>query len=121
MSTKSSHTPSQCYYEVLQVERTATGDEIKVAYRKLALKWHPGTSFSIYEQYLITNLQIINIKKIHLEKRYYYNHKFNTICIILFTSHFMLCFLVRKEHNYCYSFNHLITWRVRITEKLNCI
>ena len=29
------------YYEVLSVEREATGDDIKKAYRKLALKYHP--------------------------------------------------------------------------------
>src|ERR1700684_446859 len=29
------------YYEVLVVEREASYDEIKSAYRKAALKWHP--------------------------------------------------------------------------------
>jgi molecular chaperone DnaJ len=29
------------YYEVLSVERTADGDEIKRAYRRLAMKYHP--------------------------------------------------------------------------------
>ena len=31
----------QDYYAVLDVARDATADDIKKAYRKLALKWHP--------------------------------------------------------------------------------
>jgi molecular chaperone DnaJ len=31
----------RCYYEVLEVERTAEERELKSAFRKLAMKWHP--------------------------------------------------------------------------------
>jgi len=31
----------RCYYEVLTVERTASGEEIKRSYRRLAMKYHP--------------------------------------------------------------------------------
>ena len=29
------------YYEILEITKTATGEEIKKAYRQMALKYHP--------------------------------------------------------------------------------
>src|SRR6266702_5518348 len=31
----------RCYYEVLEVERGANDADVKTAFRKLAMKWHP--------------------------------------------------------------------------------
>src|SRR5262249_32089437 len=31
----------RCYYEVLEVDRTADDGTLKSAFRKLAMKWHP--------------------------------------------------------------------------------
>jgi len=34
------------FYELLEVQKTATDDEIKKSYRRLALKWHPDKNLS---------------------------------------------------------------------------
>ena len=35
----------KCHYEVLGVQQNANDDDLKKAYRKLALRWHPGSNF----------------------------------------------------------------------------
>ena len=44
MSPPKSDTPEENeinYYNILEVEKTASTSDIRKAYRKLALKWHP--------------------------------------------------------------------------------
>ncbi len=35
---------SKDYYKILEVSREATTDQVKKAYKKLAIKWHPVSS-----------------------------------------------------------------------------
>jgi DnaJ-class molecular chaperone len=41
MSDKKTETKGRDFYAILEIERTATDQEITSAYRKSCMKWHP--------------------------------------------------------------------------------
>jgi len=54
-------TPDGDYYQILEIERTATKDDIKRAYRRLALIWHPDKHSA--ENQANANKKFILLKK----------------------------------------------------------
>jgi hypothetical protein len=46
----------RCYYDVMEVPRTASEDDLKQAYRKLARQWHPGSYIHHIYTYLYGTL-----------------------------------------------------------------
>lgn len=42
--------PLRCYYEVLSVAQDVEHNEIRKAYRRQALQWHPGEARSGFDR-----------------------------------------------------------------------
>ncbi|VEN39690.1 unnamed protein product [Callosobruchus maculatus] len=68
----------KCHYEVLDVSREATESDIKTAYRKLALKWHPDKNLDnpdfAKEQFQLVQ-QAYEVLSDRQERAWYDNHR----------------------------------------------
>ena len=68
----------KCHYEVLEVERNATTDEIKKQYRKLALKYHPDRNHG-NEEWATEMFKLIsaahNVLSDAQERQWYDDHR----------------------------------------------
>lgn len=68
----------KCYYEVLSISQTADESEIKTAYRKLALKWHPDKNLEnpdeAKNQFQIVQ-QAYDVLSDRQERAWYDNHR----------------------------------------------
>lgn len=62
---------SECHYTVLGVRKNADADEIKKAYRKLALKWHPDKNPDEQEIAEKKFKQIANAYEVLSDRKYY--------------------------------------------------
>lgn len=40
----------RCYYDVLELKKTCSADDIKKSYRKQAVKWHPDKNLDNKEE-----------------------------------------------------------------------
>ncbi|KAJ8967324.1 hypothetical protein NQ317_001257 [Molorchus minor] len=73
----------KCYYEVLNVPREADDAEIKTAYRKLALKWHPDKNLdspeNAKEQFQIVQ-QAYEVLSDRQERAWYDKHREQILC-----------------------------------------
>ena len=63
----------KCYYQVLGLEKMATGDEIKKSYRKKSLKVHPDKNKSEHSQEAFKKLSQAYVTLSDEEKRRVYD------------------------------------------------
>jgi len=79
---EASQVRKRCYYELLEVRRDATEDDIKKSYKKLALKYHPDKNPDRKEEctsYFILVQQAYEVLTDPQERAFYDKHRENII------------------------------------------
>jgi DnaJ-class molecular chaperone len=66
------------FYEILQIKSTATNREIKKAYKRTAIKFHPDKNKSIDSTKIMQKLNEIKETLLNPVKRFYYDRKIKT-------------------------------------------
>lgn len=100
---------------MLEIPKTATEADIKKAYRKLALKWHPVISFlySRTKTLIIRRWHLKNSKKLQKLMKYSQNQKRNLIMINMdINNHLHL--LVNNIHTIIIKINIMIFRAFRV-------
>jgi len=72
------------YYEMLEVTKTATEADIKKAYRRLALKWHPDKNPDNQKEAEIRFKEISEAYEVLSDSKYYFFNLIFLINILLF-------------------------------------
>jgi DnaJ-class molecular chaperone len=80
----------ECYYDVLEVKRDCSFEEIRAAYKRLARKWHPDKN---PEQVELAAARFKLIQQAYEvlsdpDERAWYSHNTSTVSLSLFSHHF---------------------------------
>ena len=62
----------RCYYETLELTKTASDADIKKAYRKLALKWHPDKNPENKDQAELRFKEISEAYEVLADSKHYF-------------------------------------------------
>ena len=93
------------YYEILEINKSANKEEIKVAYKKLALKYHPDKNINNKEEAEKKFKEVAEAYEILSDDQKKYNYEKGNNIIIQNHNHFDIFDNIFKQHQH--SFNDI--------------